>query len=93
MQGDQSAILEDFAVWYLRFFEGGQEAQNTVRYLQRFLDDARKYAGFVRARNRAQNYDSYPFDLASFDRSRLEIKLVRASAWRQMKKEEPNAGT
>ncbi len=93
--GDNSASLQDFAFWWLRFKEGGQEAQNANLYLKRFLDAAGKYASFVRAKNRAQGYDNWPPELTLYDRSRFEVKLARQRAWDQMNKEsdkeKPNA--
>lgn len=90
--GDQSTALEDFAVWWLRFFEGGQEHANTLVYLRRFLDDASKYAAFVRAKNRAQGYDNWPPELSLYDKSRFEVKLARESTWRRMNKQEGENG-
>lgn len=76
---DQQIHLEQFAFYFCRLKEGSQELANAVPVLNEFLDAATKYASFTRARSRAQMYDSYPFDLASFDRSRWEIKLRNQS--------------
>jgi hypothetical protein len=80
--------LPDGAFYVLRLKEGGQELANAVKYLQRFLDAAQKYAGFVRAKSRTQLYDTQPYDLASFDRSRFEIKLKRQMEAMKQKKQE-----
>lgn len=72
---EQQIHLEDFAFWFCRLKEGGQELQNAVPKLNSFLEAAAKYASYQRARSRAQLYDNVPFDLASFDRGRFEIKL------------------
>lgn len=70
--------LDKFARVWLRYKEGGQELQKTLHLLGEFLDDAQKHGEFVRAKSKAQLYDHVPFDLASFDRSRL-MKLVLAN--------------
>jgi hypothetical protein len=63
--------LIEFAIYWLRLKEGGQELQKTLPMLGSFLDSASKYGEFTRARSKAQMYDHQPFDLSSFDRSRL----------------------
>jgi len=75
IQPEQQVHLEQFAFWFARLKEGGAELQNAVANLNTFLDAATKYASFTRARSRAQLYDNIPFDVASFDRGRFEIKL------------------
>lgn len=67
--------LIDFAIWYLRLKEGGQEHAKTVDYLNRFLDDAEGFGDYVRARAKAQGYNRQPPDISLFDRSRLTVKL------------------
>lgn len=78
--GDQQTVLEDFAFFFLRLKEGGAELQNAGQYLKRALDATQKYASFVRAKNRAQQYDRMPLDLESFDRSAFELKLTQQKA-------------
>lgn len=74
---EQRPCLIDYALYWLRLKEGGQELAKTLPHLGMFLDVAQKHAAFVRAKNKAQLYDARPFDLQSFDRSRL-MKLVLA---------------
>lgn len=69
--------LIDFAVWWLRAKEGGAEFQSTNELLNRFLDNAQKYAEFVRARSMGQLYDRQPPDISKFDRSRFAFKLQK----------------
>lgn len=78
---EQQTHLVDFALWWLRLKEGGQEHTNTGEYLNRFLDHAQKYADFVRARSKAQRYDAEPFDLRSFDRGQLKRNLRGQQGW------------
>lgn len=63
--------LVDYVIPCLRAKEGGQEFLNSLKYLDRFLESADKYAQYIRARNLGQNYDRGPFEMKSFDRSRL----------------------
>lgn len=72
---EQRPCLIDFALYWLRLKEGGQELAKTLPHLGAFLEVAQKHAAFVRAKSKAQLYDNQPFDLQSFDRSRL-MKLV-----------------
>jgi hypothetical protein len=44
--------------------------------LQAFLDGAKHYAAYVRARNLGSRYDKVPFELENFDASQL-LKLRR----------------
>ena len=75
---EQQVHLVDFAIWWLRLKEGGEELQTATQYLQRFIEAADKYGQFVRRRSYGQRYDNVPFDLASFDRGRLAIELTAA---------------
>jgi len=63
--------LPDGAIFFLKIKEGGQEFLNTLPGLDRFLDDTQQYGEYTTARSLAQQYDAMPYDLASFDRSRL----------------------
>lgn len=74
---EQRPCLIDYALYWLRLKEGGQELAKTLPHLGAFLDVAQKHAAFVRAKSKGQLYDNQPFDLQSFDRSRL-MKLVLA---------------
>jgi hypothetical protein len=84
---EQQPHLVDGAFYFLRLKEGGQELQNAADYLKRFLAAAQKYASFVRSKSRGQLYDRAPFDLATFDKGRFDIKMKRAES-QQKKKEE-----
>ena len=66
--------LVNYAIYRMREVEGGQEFAKTLPLLNLFFDAATKFASFVRARNRGQQYDKWPFELESFDRSQL-LKL------------------
>ncbi len=72
---EQRPCLIDYALYWLRLKEGGQELAKTLPHLGAFLDVAQKHAAFVRAKSKGQLYDNVPFDLQSFDRGRL-MKLV-----------------
>ena len=63
--------LPDFAIWWLRLKEGGQESANALPLLRRFIEAAMTHADVVRARARAMSYDSQSFDLRSVDMSRM----------------------
>lgn len=75
IEPEQQIWLERFAFWFCCLKNGGIELKNAGKFLNEFLDAAAKYASFTRARSRAQMYDNVPFDLASYDRSRWEIKI------------------
>lgn len=72
---EQRPALINFAIYWLRLKEGGQELAKTLPQLGAFLDVTQKYADFVRAKSKGPLYDVLPFDIASFDRGRL-MKLV-----------------
>jgi hypothetical protein len=73
--GDRHPALVDWAYAFCRLKEGGQEMQKGIEYLKRAVDSAQQHQKFVRSRSRGQGYDMTPFDLAAFDRGRLDIKL------------------
>lgn len=72
-------VYVDYAIYRCRQVEGGAEFAKTLPLLESFLAAAGKYAAYVRARNAGAGYDKMPFELASFDRSRL-IGLVRSKS-------------
>lgn len=76
---EQQIHLVDFAIWWLRLKEGGEEMASASQYLQRFVEAAEKYGQFVRRRSAGQRYDVVPFDLSSFDRGRLEVTLTQTA--------------
>jgi len=63
--------LADYAFHTLRIKEGGREFADTFASFQRFLADVEQCAAYVRQRSLAQRYDTLPFELRTFDRSRL----------------------
>ena len=63
--------LIDYAIPRLRAKEGGQEFVKTLPLFGQFLDAASKMAAYVRARSLEARYDRLPFELSSYDRSRL----------------------
>lgn len=73
------ADLIDAAIPLLRMKEGGQEFQKSLRFFQRFLKTAAKMGEYVRARNKAGQYDREPPDLSRMDLS----KLIRATGTRE----------
>lgn len=76
---ENQPYLADAATYILRMFEGDAELKLTEPFLTRFLDAAQKYGAFIRARSKAQAYDTFPFDLASYDRGRLIPSLIAAA--------------
>lgn len=86
--GDQQAALLDIAYYFCRLPEGSIELQNATEYLKRGLEQAQKYASFTRARSRGQLYDTPSFDLRSFERGRLDVKLVHQKAMQRKQKED-----
>lgn len=63
--------IVDYAIYRLRQVEGAQEFQKSLPLLDSFLDAVQRYGAFVRARNLGSRYDKVPFELESFDRSKL----------------------
>lgn len=63
--------LIDFGEWRLRANEGGQELASATPRLKSYLDNAKMRANQVRARSLGQRYDRQPFELESFDYSKL----------------------
>jgi hypothetical protein len=72
--------LVDYGIYRCRQSEGGDEFAKAMPLLNGFLDAAQKYADYVRARNKGFLYDSQPFELQSFDRSRLLGKTLGKKA-------------
>jgi len=65
------AALIDAAIPLLRLKEGGQEFEKALPLFDRFLQDARKLAQYVTARNLAARYDRTPYEIQSADLSKL----------------------
>lgn len=65
------ASLIDYGEWRLRANEGGQELASANARLTSYLDNAKERADQVRARSLSQRYDRQPFELESFDYSKL----------------------
>ena len=68
--------LVDYGVYRVKLKEGGQGLQRGVGHLNRFLDDMTRLGDYVRAKSRAAHYDTMPFELQLFDRSRLLEKVA-----------------
>jgi hypothetical protein len=63
--------LASYALYRCRQGEGSTEAEKTMPEFDKFLGAADHYANYVRERNKGQNNENVPFELESFDRSRL----------------------
>ena len=63
--------LVDYTAYRPRQREGGLEFAKSFKYLDAFLSAAQTEAAYVRSRAIAGRYDKMPFELASFDRSKL----------------------
>lgn len=63
--------LVNYGIYRARQVEGGAEFAATLPLLDHFLQAAQDYGDYIRARNIGAGYDTMPFELASFDRSRL----------------------
>jgi hypothetical protein len=66
----------DYAIYRLRQAEGAQEFQKALPLLGSFFDAAKHYAAYVRSRNLGSRYDKVPFEIESYDTSKL-LKLRR----------------
>lgn len=77
--------LVKYGVYRVKLKEGAQSLQRGMAYLNEFLDDAQRYGEFVRGRSKAARYDSLPFELSLFDRSRLVDQLIKKGPkpWQQ----------
>jgi hypothetical protein len=69
--------LVKYGIYRVKLKEGAQGLERGLVQLNGFLDDAAECGDFVRARSRAAKYDTLPFELALFDRSRLIDKIVK----------------
>jgi hypothetical protein len=69
--GEYHPKYVDYGIYRCRQVEGGQEFQKSLKYFASFLEGATHYAAYVRARNIGGRYDTVPFELESFDRSKL----------------------
>lgn len=69
--------LVNYGIYRVRQVEGGEEFAATLPLLDHYLQAAQEYGDYVRARNVGAGYDSMPFELSSFDRSRLVGKSKR----------------
>jgi hypothetical protein len=75
-------FLSSFAIPDLRLKDGGAELERAKPLLNEFLDAAQRCADKVRHRYRTLGYDAEPFELKSYDRSRLlaEMRKGKKSA-------------
>lgn len=71
---DLHPAFVDYAIPRLRFREGPQEFSKSLPYLGRFMDEAKRYGNYVRARSLALRYDKQPPELERMDLSKL-LKL------------------
>jgi hypothetical protein len=69
--------LVNYGIYRIKVKEGGQSLERGMRYLNEFLDEMMKLGDYVRARSRAAKYDTLPFELALFDRSRLVEQITK----------------
>ena len=67
--------LVKFGRYRLKLKEGAQGLERGMVALNEFLDDTTAYGNYVRSKSRAARYDTLPFELKLFDRSRLIQKL------------------
>lgn len=67
-------LLPNYGIYRCRQVEGGQEFQKTLAGLDEFFEGAGRYAKYVRTRNLGARYDTLPFELQKFDRSKM-LKL------------------
>lgn len=63
--------LIDGAIVLLRLKEGQQEWQKVLPLWDRFMQAVQECAGYIRARNIEQGYDTYPVELKRFDQSKV----------------------
>jgi hypothetical protein len=66
--------LVDYAINRMRMAEGGQEFEKSLPLFNSFLDGAKHYGAYVRARNLGSRYDKVPIELEKYDLSKL-LKL------------------
>lgn len=84
--------LIDYAIYRLRWKEGGQELAKSLTFFDKFIGAAKKCNAIVRARSIAQAYDRVPYDLESFDVSRLlEFPKLQNIPLRKIQKEKPKS--
>jgi hypothetical protein len=69
--GEYHPSYVGYAINRLRQAEGAQEFEKSLPYFDGFLEAAKHYGAYVRARNLGARYDKVPFELESFDRSEL----------------------
>jgi hypothetical protein len=63
--------LVKYGKYKVKLKEGAQALSRALVPFGEFLDDAEAHGDYVRARSRAARYDTLPFELSLFDRSRL----------------------
>lgn len=83
LPGEQQSALLDIAYYLLRLPEGSAELQAAVVYFKRGIEQASKYASFIRSKSRGQIYDRLPFDLQSYDKGRFDVVIKQARAMRK----------
>jgi hypothetical protein len=81
-QAYHQAIV-DYGVYRVKLKEGAQSLERGIKHLNRFLDEMEKLGSFIRARSRAAKFDTLPFELQLFDRSRIVENIQKQQAKNQ----------
>jgi|SRR5579863_6776811 len=68
--------LVDYGIYRCRQVEGAQQFEKALAYLKDFFEGAKHYAAYVRSRNLGSRYDKVPFEIETYDMSKL-LKLRR----------------
>lgn len=63
--------LVDYTIYRVRQVEGGLEFEKSLAYLNHFLDAAQSEGDYVRARALSGRYDTRPYELEGYSRSKL----------------------
>lgn len=63
--------LVDYGIYRIRLKEGAQGLSRAMVNFGRFMSEMRILGDFVRAKSRAANYDTLPFELALYERDAL----------------------
>jgi hypothetical protein len=64
-------LLIAYGIYRCRQGEGSTEFAKALPYFNDFLDGAQAYATYVRSRNLGSEYETLPFELEGYDRSKL----------------------
>jgi hypothetical protein len=80
LQPEYHPQLVNYAINRMRQVEGGEVFAGTLPLLAEFMDAATEYGNAMRLRAIGSGYDTLPFELALFDRSRLVGLASKAKA-------------